>query len=83
MPTTTKVRSSSVGKSAAGKTAKSKDGGSLQVQTIDKLDNGKTANMTPAMFSLGGATLDSEWNHIQQKLMRGLGIVAIENQARI
>ena len=39
--------------------------------------------MTPAIFSLGGATLDSEWNHIQQKLMRGLGIVAIENQARI
>ena len=36
----------------------------------------------PAIFSLGGATLDNEWNHIQQKLMRGLGIVAIENQAR-
>ena len=35
------------------------------------------------IFSLGGATLDNEWNHIQQKLMRGLGIVAIENQARI
>jgi formate dehydrogenase major subunit len=50
---------------------------------IEKLENGKTANMTPAIFSLGGATLDSEWNHIQQKLMRGLGIVAIENQARI
>ena len=32
---------------------------------------------------LGGATLDNEWNHIHQKLMRGLGIVAIENQARI
>ena len=31
--------------------------------------------MTPAIFSLGGATL--------QKLLRGLGIVAIENQARI
>ena len=38
---------------------------------------------TPAIFSLGGATLDIEWNHIHQKLMRGLGIVAIENQARI
>src|SRR3989449_6514959 len=50
---------------------------------IEKLDNGKTANMTPAIFSLGGATLDCEWNHVQQKLMRGLGIVAIENQARI
>jgi formate dehydrogenase major subunit len=50
---------------------------------IEKLDNGKVANMTPAIFSLGGATLDNEWNHIQQKLMRGLGIVAVENQARI
>jgi formate dehydrogenase major subunit len=38
---------------------------------------------TTAIFSLGGATLDNEWNHVQQKLMRGLGVVAIENQARI
>lgn len=50
---------------------------------IERLPNGKLANMTPAIFSLGGATLDNEWNHIHQKLMRGLGIVAIENQARI
>ena len=50
---------------------------------IEKLDNGKRVNMTPAIFSLGGATLEIEFNHIHQKLMRGLGIVAIENQARI
>ena len=50
---------------------------------VERLDDGKLVNMTPAIFSLGGATLDNEWNHIQQKLMRGLGIVAIENQARI
>jgi formate dehydrogenase major subunit len=50
---------------------------------IERLGNGKLVNMTPAIFSLGGATLDNEWNHVQQKLMRGLGIVAIENQARI
>jgi formate dehydrogenase major subunit len=50
---------------------------------IEKLDNGKLVNMTPAIFSLGGATLEIEFNHIQQKLLRGLGIVAIENQARI
>jgi formate dehydrogenase major subunit len=50
---------------------------------IERLPNGKLVNMTPAIFSLGGATLDIEWNHLQQKLMRGLGIVAIENQARI
>ena len=50
---------------------------------IEKLDNGKLVNMTPALFSLGGATLEIEFNHIHQKLLRGLGIVAIENQARI
>jgi formate dehydrogenase major subunit len=38
---------------------------------------------TLSIFSLGGATMDNEWNHIHQKLLRGLGIVAIENQARI
>jgi len=33
--------------------------------------------------SLGGATLDNEWNYAQAKLWRGLGGVFIENQARI
>ena len=50
---------------------------------IERTESGAVVNMTPAIFSLGGATLDNEWNHIQQKLLRGLGIVAIENQARI
>jgi formate dehydrogenase major subunit len=50
---------------------------------VERLANGKLVNATTAIFSLGGATLDIEWNHIHQKLMRGLGIVAIENQARI
>jgi formate dehydrogenase major subunit len=50
---------------------------------VERLPNGKLVNHTTAIFSLGGATLDNEWNHIHQKLMRGLGIVAIENQARI
>ena len=50
---------------------------------VERLGNGKLVNATTAVFALGGATLDNEWNHIQQKLMRGLGIVAIENQARI
>jgi formate dehydrogenase major subunit len=49
----------------------------------ERLQNGKLVNACTAVFSLGGATLDIEWNHLQQKLMRGLGIVAIENQARI
>ncbi len=50
---------------------------------VERLPNGKLVNNTLAIFSLGGATMDDEWNHIHQKLMRGLGIVAIENQARI
>jgi formate dehydrogenase major subunit len=50
---------------------------------VERDANGKTLMMTPSIFSLGGALLDDEWNHIHQKLMRGLGIVAIENQARI
>jgi formate dehydrogenase major subunit len=50
---------------------------------VERLPDGQLVNSTTAIFSLGGATLDNEWNHIQQKLMRGLGIVPIENQARI
>jgi formate dehydrogenase major subunit len=50
---------------------------------VERLDNGTVVNHTTAIFALGGATLDNEWNHMQQKLMRGLGVVAIENQARI
>jgi formate dehydrogenase major subunit len=38
---------------------------------------------TTAIASLGGATIDNEWNYAQQKLMHGLGIVSVENQARI
>jgi formate dehydrogenase major subunit len=50
---------------------------------VERLEDGTLINQTTAIFSLGGATLDNEWNHMQQKLMRGLGVVAIENQARI
>src|SRR5436853_7886389 len=50
---------------------------------IEKLPNGKLVNMTPAIHALGGATLEIEFNHLCQKLMRGAGVVAIEHQARI
>jgi formate dehydrogenase major subunit len=50
---------------------------------VDRLGTGTLVNHTTAIFALGGATLDNEWNHMQQKLLRGLGVVAIENQARI
>ena len=38
---------------------------------------------TYAVASLGGATMDNEWNYIHQKLMHSLGVVFVENQARI
>ena len=50
---------------------------------VEKAPDGKTLNHSLAIFSLGGATLDNEWNHLQQKMMRGLGLPRIENQARI
>jgi formate dehydrogenase major subunit len=43
----------------------------------------KRVNHTLAIASLGGATMDNEWNYLQAKLMRALGVVFIENQARI
>jgi len=47
-------------------------------------DDGVTVNRTTAIGHLGGATLDNEENYLIRKLFTaGLGIVAVENQARI
>lgn len=43
----------------------------------------KLVNHTLGIASLGGATMDNEWNYLQCKLMRALGVVQLENQARI
>jgi len=43
----------------------------------------KPVNQVLAIASLGGATIDDEWNYIHQKLMRATGVVSVENQARI
>jgi formate dehydrogenase major subunit len=43
----------------------------------------KRVNHTLKIASLGGATMDNEWNYVQCKLMRALGVVYLENQARI
>jgi formate dehydrogenase major subunit len=43
-----------------------------------------TLNHLTTVASLGGATMDNEENYLIKKLFGGgLGIVAIENQARI
>jgi formate dehydrogenase major subunit len=43
----------------------------------------KVVNQVLAIASLGGATIDDEWNYLHQKLLRAAGMVSIENQARI
>jgi len=44
---------------------------------------GQETRRTMAMAHLGGATLDNEENYLIKKLFTSLGIVQIENQARI
>jgi hypothetical protein len=43
---------------------------SLYETFLERLEHGTPVNHTTAIFALGGATLDNEWNHLQQKLMR-------------
>jgi formate dehydrogenase major subunit len=43
----------------------------------------KRVNHCPTIASLGGATMDNEWNYVQLKLWRALGLIWLENQARI
>jgi formate dehydrogenase major subunit len=44
---------------------------------------GEVVNRTLSMAHLGGATLDNEENYLIKKLFNSLGILQIENQARI
>ena len=51
---------------------------------VEKLPDGTMVNQTLGIGSLGGATLDVEENYLMKKLFGGgLGMVNIENQARI
>ena len=48
------------------------------------LPDGRIVNQTIGLASLGGATMDNEENYLIKKLFGGgLGMVSIENQARI
>ncbi|MFI6514927.1 formate dehydrogenase [Spirillospora sp. NPDC050679] len=46
-------------------------------------DDGVRVNRTLGIASLGGATLDNEENYLIKKLFTALGVVQVENQARI
>jgi formate dehydrogenase major subunit len=51
---------------------------------VTELPDGKKVNHTLGIATLGGATLDNEENYLIKKLFGGgLGLVSIENQARI
>jgi formate dehydrogenase major subunit len=51
---------------------------------VRELPDGTTVNHTMAIAELGGATLDNEENYLIKKLLGGgLGLVWIENQARV
>ena len=51
---------------------------------VERLPDGTPVNHTLGIGSLGGATLDNEENYLMKKLFGGgLGMVNIENQARI
>ena len=51
---------------------------------VERLPDGRTVNHTVGIGSLGGATMDNEENYLIKKLFGGgLGMLNIENQARI
>ena len=50
---------------------------------VERDEAGKRLNHTLGIAHLGGATLDNEENYLIKKLWTGLGIVQVENQARI
>jgi len=49
----------------------------------EQTEEGKPANRTLGLANLGGATLDNEENYLIKKLLTALGVVQVENQARI
>ena len=48
-----------------------------------EMENGLTVNYTPGIASLGGSQENSEEEYLILKAMRSLGVVAIDNQARV
>jgi formate dehydrogenase major subunit len=54
-----------------------------RVEDPESMHHGKLVRRTLSMAHLGGATLDNEENYLLKKLFSALGIVQVENQARI
>ncbi len=54
-----------------------------RAETWEERLGDKKLNRTMGIASLGGATLDNEENYLIKKLLTALGVVQIENQARV
>jgi formate dehydrogenase major subunit len=52
-------------------------------KTFQTSENGRVVNRTEAIACLGGSALDNEEAYLLVKLMRALGLVYIEHQARL
>jgi len=52
-------------------------------ETFVRTWKGKRVNHTLGIASLGGATFGVEENYLLQKLLKSVGIISVENQARI
>jgi formate dehydrogenase major subunit len=50
---------------------------------VEKNAKGQTVNRTDGIASVGSAAMDNEECYAYQKLLRSLGLVYIEHQARI
>lgn len=50
---------------------------------VETNDDGLTVNYTPGIASLGGSQQNSEEEYLILKAMRSIGVVAIDNQARV
>lgn len=51
--------------------------------TFEAVSNGITVNRCPGIASLGGSQQNCEEEYLITKMMRSLGVVAIDNQARV
>ena len=70
----------------AALTKKTRDANFNEFQDLPDGKGGQVAKRvmnTYALASLGGATMDNEWNYLHQKLFHAMGGVYLENQARI
>jgi formate dehydrogenase major subunit len=59
------------------------EGWQERVEDPEAEHHGKLVRRTLSMAHIGGATLDNEENYLLKKLYSALGVVQVENQARI